>query len=105
MTMTTRTGKYRIGFREGNSPWQKDTSALATWAKTVGFELIDLGQAAADKVKAVRAAGLDVVSVDLLAWPALLSDDAGKRRDAVATNRARIGEMAAMGVRVFFSVV
>lgn len=103
--MKTRTGGYRIGFRAGNAEWQKDLSKLGAWGKASGFELIDLGQVGAAEVKAVKATGLDVVSVDLLSWPALLSDDAGKRRDAIQSNAARIAELSALGVKVYFAVI
>jgi sugar phosphate isomerase/epimerase len=103
--MKTRTGAYRIGMRAGSSPWQKDLTHLAGWAKTSGFELIDLTQVDTGQVRSVQSPGLDVISVDLTTWPALLSADGGRRRDAVATNRARIREMAGAGVRIFFAVV
>lgn len=103
--MTTRTGSYRIGMRAGGSPWQKDLAGLSSWAKSHGLDLIDLTQVDAGQAKSVRACGVDVISVDLVTWPALLSEDAGRRREAVATNRARIREMAGLGVRVFFAVI
>ena len=103
--MTTRTGGYRIGMRAGSSPWQQDGPRLGAWARASGFDLVDLAQVDATRVESVRAAGVDVISVDLVNWPALLSGDAGRRRDAVAANQARILEMAGLGVRVFFAVV
>ncbi len=102
--MQTRTGGFRIGFRRGWSNWQKDLPALAVWAKDVGFEVIDLGHAAATDIGQVRTAGLEVVSVDMIDWSGLLSPDAGKRRDAIARNSAYLKDMAALGVRVFFMV-
>ncbi len=103
--MGTRTGDFRIGFRIGGGGWQKDLAGLARWARQVGFELIDLGQVSVADVEAVKDAGLDVVSVDLLDWSALLSEDAGKRKDAVARNRQYFKEMAGAGVKIFFAVV
>lgn len=102
--MRTRTGGFRIGFRRGWSDWQKDLPALAAWAKDAGFEAIDLGQAKAEEIGQIRSAGLQVVSVDMIDWSALLSPDAGKRRAAVARNAAYFKDMAALGVRVFFTV-
>jgi len=103
--MRTRTGGFRIGFRAGGTDWQKDLAGLAAWAREVGFELIDLGPVSVADVKTVKAAGVDVVSVDVHDWPALLSEDAGKRKSAVAENAAYFKEMAATGVKVFFAVV
>lgn len=103
--MITRTGGYRIGFRAGGTPWQKDLNQLSRWAKDVGFALIDLTQASGNDVRTVRSAGLDVVSVDLLTWAALLSEDEGKRKACIESNRAHIRDMALLGVKVFFAVV
>ena len=103
--MVTRTGGYRIGFRHGPSKWQKDLSTLARWARQQGCELIDLGQVSAADVKTVKDAGVDVVSADVLDGPALLSSDAGKRKDCIARNTAYFEQMAELGVRVFFTVL
>jgi sugar phosphate isomerase/epimerase len=102
--MRTRTGKFRIGFRRGWSNWQKDLASLAVWAKDTGFEAIDLGHVTATEVGQVHTAGLQVVSVDVIDWSALLSPDAGKRRAAVARNAAYFKDMANLGVQVFFMV-
>lgn len=101
--MVTRTGGFRIGFRIGGG-WQKDLEALAAWAKQVGFELIDLGKATPADIEAVRKGGVDVVSVDMHDWSAVLSPDTGKQKEAIARNAAYFKEMAALGVKVFFTV-
>jgi len=103
--MVTKTGGFRIGFRRLPSDWQKDLGVLAGWAGEAGFELIDLGQSSIDEVRAVKGAGIDVVSVDMLDWPALLSGDGPKRKDAVARNAGYFKEMADAGVKVFFAVI
>jgi len=103
--MLTKTGNFRIGLRQGPGQWWKDLASAAAWAKESGFELIDLGQVSAEQVKTVQEAGLDVVSVDMLEWPALLSHDLGKRNDALARNTAYFEQMADLGVRLFFAVV
>jgi len=103
--MGTRTGNFRIGFRGGWTEWQKDHAGLGRWAKSVGFELIDLGPVATEQIKAVQNAGVDVVSVDMLDWQALVSADAGKRKEAVAKNVEYFKERAKVGVRLFFCVV
>ncbi|MHC4441156.1 MAG: sugar phosphate isomerase/epimerase family protein [Planctomycetota bacterium] len=103
--MVTQTGNFRIGMRQGFSDWQKDPAKVAQWAKQAGFELIDLGQVTTAEVKTVKDVGIGVVSVDMLDWPGLLSDDAGKRKDAVAANSAYFKKMAGVGIRVFFAVI
>jgi sugar phosphate isomerase/epimerase len=102
--MRTRTGGFRVGFRRGWSDWQKDLSGLAVWGKDAGFELIDLGQAAVSDLTTVRSAGLEVISVDMLDWSALLSPDGGRRRDAIARNTAYLKDLTPLGVKVFFAV-
>jgi sugar phosphate isomerase/epimerase len=104
--MHTRTGNFRIGFRFiGRAAWQQDLAGLGQWAKQTGFELIDLFQVTSADVRKVKETGVDVVSVDLLDWPALLSDDAGKRKETISKNIVRFKEMAALGVKVFFAVI
>src|ERR1700675_1046647 len=104
--MHTRTGNFRIGFRFiGRAAWQQDLPGLGRWAKQTGFEFFHLFQVPPADVRKVKETGMDVVSVDLLDWPALLSDDSGKRKDTIAKNIARFREMAALGVKVFFAVI
>jgi sugar phosphate isomerase/epimerase len=102
--MRTRTGGFRIGFRRGWSNWQKDLAGLAIWGKDAGFEVIDLGRSCVSDLKTVRDAGVEVVSVDMLDWSALLSPDAGKRKDAIARNGEYFKDMGALGVKAFFAV-
>jgi sugar phosphate isomerase/epimerase len=103
---TTRTGNYAIGFRRGWSDWQKtDLKALANWAKTSGFEAIDLGKATADDVSALKSAGLRLGSVDLLDFGQIMASDAGKRRDVLAQNLAYIREAAGLGARALFTCI
>jgi len=120
--MTTRTGDFRIGLRAGVSEWQRDLPGLARWAVEAGFELLELparsegggscrpesGQEVrspgVEDLKAVQAAGMDVICVDVLDWPALVSTDSGRRKAAVDRNAAYFHLMAAHGVRVFLAV-
>jgi sugar phosphate isomerase/epimerase len=81
MTMTTRTGQFRIGFRHGGS-WQKDIASAISFARANGFSAIDVGTP--DDAAAVVSAGLAVGTVDAPDWNGLVSADAGRRADAVA---------------------
>lgn len=103
--MTTRTGAFRIGMRVWGAPWQQDLTALARWAAETGFETLDLDGATADDIRHVTGAGVDVICVDALDLSALLSDDPGRRRDAIDRNIAYFHDMAAMDVRVFFAIM
>src|SRR5476649_119905 len=102
--MSTRTGNFPVGFRRGWSDWQKkDLKALAAWAKSTGFDRIDLGAATADDIKTLRAAGLDIGSADLLDMS--VHEDAGKRKESIAKNVSYVKEAAAAGAKVFFTCI
>jgi sugar phosphate isomerase/epimerase len=102
--MTTRTGGFSIGFRRGWSDWQKNLKALTQWAAGAGFEAIDLGRATRDDVNVLRDAKLKLGTADLANWQ-VTATDPGKRREAIAQNVAYIREAAALGARVFFTIV
>jgi sugar phosphate isomerase/epimerase len=102
----TRTGSFPSGFRRGASDWLKKLPDLIAFAKSNGFEALDVEDLAADQVKLILAAGLKVGSVDLKRpWAAIASADAGKRKDAVAAAAEHIKSLTGAGVRNFFTVV
>jgi sugar phosphate isomerase/epimerase len=104
--MATRTGSFPIGFRRGWSDWQKkDLAALAKWAKSSGFDRIDLGKATADDIKTLKSAGLDVGSSDLIDMGGIMANDAAKRKDVIAQNVAYIKDAAKAGAKIFFTCV
>ena len=96
--MTTRTGKFPIGFRRRSStPWQKDLNSLIKWARTNDLEAIDLERDGDRGASAVIEAGLKIGSVDILEQKAMLSPDRGKRTEAIARNTDYIRACAAHG--------
>ena len=104
--MHTRTGDFPIGFRRGWGDWQRgDVGALARWARDAGFAHLDLGWATPEDVNAIHAAGLKLGSCDLLDFGNLLSPDAGKRKDLLGRNLEYVKRFAAVGCRVFFTVI
>src|SRR5688500_8154157 len=104
--MPTRTSGFPIGFRRGWGDWQRrDVGALARWAKAAGFEHLDLGWATPEDVEAIRGAGLTLGSCDLLDFGNLLSTDAGKRKELLDRNVEYVERTAALGCRVFFTVI
>jgi sugar phosphate isomerase/epimerase len=102
--LQTKTG-IPIGIRRGWSEWQKDLGALCGWLKANDLSVIDLGKEGPDEAQQVIQSGLRIGSVDALDWNNLMSPDAGKRRDAVAANAARVEEMAPAGAKNFFIVL
>jgi sugar phosphate isomerase/epimerase len=102
----TRTGSFPIGFRRGWSDWQKNLGDVIAFAKSNGFEGLDIGDLPADQIKPILSAGLRVGSVDLKQpWAAIASADSGKRKNAIAKAAEHIKSVAAIGVRNFFTVV
>ncbi len=98
---STRTGNFGIGFRRGGGDWQKDLAALCDWAKSNGFECLDLGPDL-DAARQVRDAGLAVGSLDLLAWKEMISPDQVVRDRAVEQQRTLIAAAGELGIRSFF---
>jgi len=104
--MPTRTGNFPIGFRRGWSAWQKgSTDALATWAASAGFELLDLPTVDADDLATLKRHNLTLGTADLPNFGKLLAADAGERRAAVEAAVAAIDRLGPLGVRRFFTVV
>jgi sugar phosphate isomerase/epimerase len=102
----TRTGSFAISFRRGWSDWQKNLPDVIAFAKSNGFEGLDVEDLPPDQIKPILAAGLKVGSVDLKRpWSAIASADPAKRKYAVATAAEHIKSVAAIGVRNFFTVV
>jgi sugar phosphate isomerase/epimerase len=102
----TRTGEFAIGFRSGQSPWQKDTNRLIAFAQRNGFEGLDVSDWPAEQIEPLLAAGLRIGSVDLKRpWPAIMSADAKRRKQAIAAAAEHIQSVAALGIANFFCVV
>ncbi len=101
----TLTGGFPIGFRYARlSAWSLDLDKRLEWARENGFSALDLGKDAAQAV-VVKGAGLEVGSVDLLAWQGMLSLDAGTRKDAVAQNAEYVEACAGSGPLNHFVVM
>jgi sugar phosphate isomerase/epimerase len=103
--LTTRTGKFPIGFRRGWTEWQSDLRSLGQWAHSHGFAHIDLTDAPNDAWNVLSPLGLKIVSADLTAWKELMSADAGKRKAAIVENERWITTAAAYGAKAFFIVM
>jgi sugar phosphate isomerase/epimerase len=103
--MGTRTGGFAIGFRRMGSPWQKDLKALCEWARTQGFEAIDLPRTKPEDVAVLKAANLRMGTVDLPGGKALLATDVGVRKEAVGKAAEFIKTMSGAGAKLFFTVI
>lgn len=100
--MKTATGNYPLGWRRRNFKWEQDLDGMIAWAKDNDLEVIDLGRDGDTSVKPVVDAGLRVGTVDLTVWEEMISADANKRADAVATNAEYVKACVAAGANVFF---
>src|SRR5215212_2147111 len=103
--MPTRTANLPVGFRRMPFEWHKDLPALLAWTTQSGFDAIDLNEATPADVAAVRAAGLRLGTVDLLAMGKLLATDPGQRQELTDRNVAHVRALAAAGVHTFFTVL
>ena len=103
--MKTRTGNFPIGFRRGWSEWQRDINALIEWTVANSLSVIDLGKQGDEDGAAVRAAGLQVGSVDMREWQGMIAADAGRRADAIAQNSEYIRACATGEPVNFFMVM
>ncbi len=105
LKMKTRTGGFVIGFRVGTGGWQENLNTAIDWALKQGFGALDLVGRPPEDTKRVRETGLQVGSVDLVGWKALLSPDPGKRRQAFAAAESHIRSCATFGARNFFTIM
>jgi sugar phosphate isomerase/epimerase len=103
--MRTRTGDFPIGFRRGNSSWQRDLPSLLEWAARNDLEVIDLTNSPADAVKVTASAGLRIGSIDLPDAKGMITADAGRRAEALAQNSDYIRACTADGPQNFFAVM
>ena len=103
--MRTRTGNFPIGFRRGNSSWQRDLPSLLEWAVQNDLEVIDLTNSPADAVKVTASAGLRIGSIDLPDAKGMITADAGRRAEALAQNSDYIRSCTTDGPQNFFAVM
>jgi sugar phosphate isomerase/epimerase len=102
--LTTRTGGFGIGVRQGWTPWQKNVEGWLTWCKAGGLGVVDVG-GDLEACHAAAKAGMRIGSADLLLWKNLISADAGVRADAVAKNVEFVTAAAKAGAKNFFCVM
>lgn len=91
-----------IGFRIPGALGRLPLSELAAWAKAEGFAAIDLGSPDAERVSAVRGAGLEVGTIDLSGTREMLSPDPAVRAQGIAAATANLEAMGALGARKAF---
>ncbi len=88
-------------------PWSADVPPLkdlAHWAADNGFGAIDVGGPDKDAVEAIRGAGLEVGTFDLMVTRPLLSPDADERNKAVQILTERAARAQDLGLTKAFGV-
>ena len=103
--MNTRTGNFKIGIRRGWSDWQKSTASVINFARDNAFKVVDLNKLTAEDATLVKQAGLSLGTVDLISFGEIATPDAGKRAELKAQNLTYIKDAAALGAKVFFTVI
>lgn len=103
---TTRTGSFPIGFRNNVPHWGETPADAVRFMHQEGFETIDLAGGTDQGVGEVLDAGLTIGTIDLVEpFSDMLEADAGTRRACVERNTAFITDLAARGVKTFFTVM
>jgi sugar phosphate isomerase/epimerase len=102
---TTRTGSYPIGFRKGWTAWFNDLEGVTDWAVSNGISVVDFGADVVEHLSKVTAKGLQVGSVDLVAWQGLISEDPADRAASIKANEKIIVAATKAGVKNFFIVM
>lgn len=78
--------------------------AIASWAKEIGLDAIDLGGPDAQAKAIVEKAGLEVGSVDIMGPLAgILTRDEAKRAEALARAKDELDKMAELGLKTVFT--
>jgi sugar phosphate isomerase/epimerase len=104
--MSTRTGGFAIGFRRGWSDWQKkDLTALAAWAKSAGFETLDLDRVGTEEMNVLKSTRLKLGTADLLDLGNIMASDEGKRKEVLAQNVQYVKSASSLGAKLFFTVI
>jgi sugar phosphate isomerase/epimerase len=97
---------WKLGVRQGNTPWQQDLACFIRWLRENAFEAIDLGEANAESLHQITSAGVRIGSVDLpQSWTDLVSEDRGKMKAAAGRCASYVRELSEMGVRNFFTIL
>lgn len=103
--LTTRTGGFSIGFRQGWTEWFKDLGGMLAFAKGENLGVVDLGGDARPHLSQVVGEGFRVGSVDLQAWQGLISSDADEQKKCLDLNSEYIAECCRQGATNFFAVM
>jgi sugar phosphate isomerase/epimerase len=103
--LTTRTGGFPIGFRQGWTEWFKDLSGMLAFAKSENLGVVDLGGHARPHLSQVIGEGFRVGSVDLQAWQGLMPNTPDDLQKTLDTNAEYIAECCRHGAKNFFAVM
>ena len=103
--LTTRTGGFPIGFRQGWTEWFKDLSGMIAFAKSEGLGVVDLGGDARPHLSQVNGEGMRIGSVDLLGWQGFLNEDKDEQKKSLDLNAEYVADCCKHGATNFFAVM
>ena len=103
--LTTRTGGFPIGFRQGWTEWFKDVPGMLAFAKSENLGVVDLGGDARPRLSQVIGEGFRIGSVDLQAWQGLMANTPDELKKTLDTNADYIAECCRHGAKNFFAVM
>ena len=103
--LTTRTGGFNVGFRQGWSPWFKQADTLIEWSLKNGFSVIDIGGDFVSELPKLVGRGISIGSADLLHWNDLISENPDDQKRALEANKALFAAFAPHGVTNYFAVM
>ncbi len=94
----------RIGLRIPGACGKEPLEDFARWCREDGFDALDLGRADKERINMVRAAGLELGTIDLPGTGKLLSPDAGVRAEGIREASEAIYAIADAGGNKAFCV-
>lgn len=95
----------KIGLRiPGACAKEEPLAAFAAWCKSDGFDALDLSRPDNERIGAIKAAGLELGTIDLAGTSKLLSPDPAVRREGIDEGMACINAIADAGGNKAFCV-
>ena len=99
--ITTRTGKFPVGFYVKQLSWKDDLLLVCKWALENGFSFVDLDEDADKSAKPITKEGYKIGSVDLIGNKLLASQNNKTRKEAIQQAQDYIRAANDGGVELF----
>lgn len=103
--LTTRTGNFPIGFRQGWTDWQKDVDGVIEWSQSNGLSVLDIGGDFVPHLPRLKEAGMRIGTADLKSWNKMISEDPADLESFLDENRSHFEHCQTYGVTNYFAVM